>query len=231
MTHAFDLLVKTLNLKAPPRVLYFAVMNKLHCWLKTGNRKYEFERLYLENADPFDYRFSAYERRKYEKTLETILKWRCGGESALEIGCSIGVFTQMLAGHFGRVTALDISQEALTAAKERNQAKGNVHFVRDDLRFMDLGQKYDVITCAEVLYYVSKPDSQRVYRRLDRHLSANGIIILVGGVTIGEPTYFYFDGWERVFSTDFELISKEICEDNRPYRVLVFARRDSARRI
>jgi chemotaxis methyl-accepting protein methylase len=110
----------------------------------------------------------------------------------------------------------NISQEALTAAEQRNQAKGNVRFVRDDLRLMELGQKYDVITCAEVLYYVSKIDSQRVYRRLDRHLSANGIIILVAGVTIAEPTYFYFDGWEDVFSTDFELISKEICEDSRP---------------
>ena len=68
------------------------------------------------------------------------------------------------------------------------------------------------------------------YRQLDRHLNANGIIIVVGGVTIGEPTYFYFDGWEGIFSNEFELVSKEICEDSRPYRVLVFARRDNAHR-
>jgi len=228
MTHAFDLLTKIVTAKVPPRTLGIAILNKLHCWLRTGNRKYEWERLYLENADPFEYQSSAYERRKYERTLETILNWRCGAESALELGCSIGVFTQMLAGHFGRVVALDISQEALTAAKQRNQANGNVRFVLDDLRFMELGEKYDVITCAEVLYYVSQPDAQRVYRQLDRHLNANGIIIVVGGVTIGEPTYFYFDGWEGVFSNEFELVSKEICEDSRPYRVLVFARRDNA---
>jgi cyclopropane fatty-acyl-phospholipid synthase-like methyltransferase len=66
----------------------------------------------LENPDPFNYQFAAYERRKYHKTLETVLKWRSGAESVLELGCSIGVFTQMLANYFVRVTALDISNEA-----------------------------------------------------------------------------------------------------------------------
>jgi hypothetical protein len=35
MTHAFNLLARTLRRETPPRMLLYAAMNKLHCWLKT----------------------------------------------------------------------------------------------------------------------------------------------------------------------------------------------------
>jgi 2-polyprenyl-3-methyl-5-hydroxy-6-metoxy-1,4-benzoquinol methylase len=227
MTHAFELLFKALVLRVPPRIFYFAVMNKLHCWAKTGNRRYEFERIYLENSDPWDYRSSAYEHAKYHKTLETILKYGRSDESALEVGCSIGVFTQMLAVHFKRVTALDFSEEALKAATERNAKLSNVRFVHDDVRFMSLGERYSVITCAEILYYVSQKDAPLLCEQLHRHLASDGIIILVSGATIGQPSYFYFDNWEESFSTRFTMNVRDVYQASRPYRIAVFSRRDS----
>ena len=55
MTRVFNLLARTLRRETPPRMLLYAAMNKLHCWLKTGNRRYEFNRIFLQDADPRDY--------------------------------------------------------------------------------------------------------------------------------------------------------------------------------
>ena len=51
MTRAFNLLARTLRREAPPRMLLYAVMNKLRFWLRTGNRRYEFNRIFLQDAE------------------------------------------------------------------------------------------------------------------------------------------------------------------------------------
>jgi hypothetical protein len=52
MTHAFDLIRKVLLRQVPPRAVLWGLLNKLNWKLGTGNRRYEFERLYLERPDP-----------------------------------------------------------------------------------------------------------------------------------------------------------------------------------
>ena len=96
MTRVFNLLARTLRREAPPRMPLYAAMNKLHCWLKTGNRRYECNRLFLQDADPWDYAASPCERRKDARTLEAILHRRARAQSVLDVGCSM--FTAMLAG-------------------------------------------------------------------------------------------------------------------------------------
>ena len=91
MTHAFRLVAKALSLQVPPRALIWGLMNKINYVFRTGNRRFEFERLYLESPDPWNYRSSTYERDKYERILECVLQWRSASESVLEIGCSVGV--------------------------------------------------------------------------------------------------------------------------------------------
>src|SRR6267378_6347989 len=137
MTTAFGLIAKTITFQVPPRVLIWGLLNRLNRSLRTGNRRFEFERLYLENPDPWNYHSSEYERRKYERVLACALKWRNASESALEVGCSVGVFSGMLAGHFDNVTAIDVSKEALAAATFHNHAAKNVRFMHRELQSLD----------------------------------------------------------------------------------------------
>jgi 2-polyprenyl-3-methyl-5-hydroxy-6-metoxy-1,4-benzoquinol methylase len=193
---------------------------------RTGNKRFEFERLHLENPDPWQYYSSAYERQKYERTLACTIKWRSASGSALEIGCSVGAFSQMLAEHFIKVTAVDVSREALHAARDHNHAKTNIHFVRADLRSLDLGTQFDVIICAEVLYYIMEKDVKRARSRLDRHLASNGIIVMVAGVPSVKTDSLYYDGWEAVLSSHFHIVFKDVIEDrSRPYKIIVFRSR------
>jgi 2-polyprenyl-3-methyl-5-hydroxy-6-metoxy-1,4-benzoquinol methylase len=198
----------------------------LHYLSKTGNRRFEFERLYLEHQDPWNYRDSLYEQEKYQRTLSCALNWRRRAGAALEVGCSIGAFSRLVAAHFDKVTAIDVSKEALRTAAEHNCGFDNIRFVHGDLRFVDLGpDQYNVIFCAEVLYYIRKKDASEVCRQLDRYLAADGVIIMVTGVSPGKHDEFYFEGWEQILCAHFSRAFKEVVQDpRRPYRIIVIAR-------
>ena len=226
MTTAFKLIGKALSGKVPPRVLVWGLLNTVNRSLGTGNRRYEFERLYLESSDPWNYQSSAYERSKYERVLACALQWKNANGRALEVGCSIGVFSRMLSEHFESVTAIDISKEALAAASRYNRDAKNVRFVHSNLQSLDAEFQYDVIVCAEVLYYIAKKDVEAACRQLERYLSARGIIVLVNGVASGEPDQLYFDGWADIFAARFRQVFEEILQDPaRPYMIAVFSRR------
>lgn len=226
MTTAFKLIAKALSGKVPPRVLVWGLLNTVNRSLGTGNRRYEFERLYLESPDPWNYQSSAYERRKYERVLAGALQWRSANGSALEVGCSVGVFSRMLTEHFEKVTAIDISKEALAAASDYNRDGKNVRIVHSDLRSLDIDEQYDVIFCAEILSYVGKKDVETVCRQLEKYLSARGIIVLVTGVSSKHLGSLDYDGWADVFTARFRQVFKEIVQDPaRPYLIAVFSRR------
>jgi 2-polyprenyl-3-methyl-5-hydroxy-6-metoxy-1,4-benzoquinol methylase len=225
MLRRFRLIAKALSFQVPPKVLIWGLLNTLNRSFRTGNRRFEFERLYLENPDPWNYRSSPYEHKKYERTLACALDWRNASESALEVGCSVGVFSRMLAGHFDKVTALDVSKEALHAAADYNCRQENIRFVRGYLQSLDIGGRYDVIFCAEVLYYIAEEDIQKVCRQLDQYLASDGIILLVTGISSGTSSDFYFDGWEQILADRFERIFEQRVDDPpRPYRISVFSR-------
>jgi 2-polyprenyl-3-methyl-5-hydroxy-6-metoxy-1,4-benzoquinol methylase len=226
MTTAFGLIAKTLSGQVPPRVLVWGLLNTLNRSFRTGNRRFEFERLYLEHTDPWNYHSSPYEHQKYERVLACALKWRNACESVLEVGCSVGVFSRMLTDHFHKVTAIDISKEALAAATRDNHAGKNVRFMHRDLQSLDTDDRYDVIFCAEVLYYIGKKDVEIVCQQLDKYLSARGVVLLVTGISNAQSDSFYFDGWADIFAAHFQQTFKEIVQDPvRPYLVAVFSRR------
>jgi cyclopropane fatty-acyl-phospholipid synthase-like methyltransferase len=205
--------------------MLLALLSKANRLLGTGNNRFELERLYLEHADPWEYFSSSYERQKYERTLACVLKWRGARENVLELACSIGAFSGMLADHFDNVTAIDLSREALRRAIDNNRGKKNIRFVQGDLRSFELCRRYDVIVCAEVLYYVMEKDARSVCRRLDEHLAPHGTIFVTYGIPSGNEDS-YCDNWEQVLGARFKRVFKEGVQDAaRPYQITVFTRR------
>ncbi|MGH2868605.1 MAG: SAM-dependent methyltransferase, partial [Solirubrobacteraceae bacterium] len=83
-----------------------------------------FERLYADSADPWRYSSSPYEAAKYARTLAALEQRRYA--RALEVGCSIGVFTDALAARCEAVIALDPSPTALSRARLRLSGHDNV---------------------------------------------------------------------------------------------------------
>ncbi len=228
MTTAFSLIHKVLSREVPPRAVLWGLLNTINRNLKTGNRRFEFERLYVENADPWSYGTSEYERDKYHRTLDTILRWRRGKASVIEIGCSVGVFSAMLSDHFADCVAVDVAQEALRIAKRRNLARQNLCFVRGDVRYLHLRRQFDVIICAETLYYVDSADARCVARNLDSHLTGNGIVVSISGVMASGMDIGRLDACEAALADPLEVVHQEVIPDPyRPYRIVVFGRAEA----
>ena len=211
------------------RILAYRLLDRLVRLNGADNRRFEFERLYAENEDPWLYLTNDYEVRKYRRTLETAIAWRRGAASALEIGCSIGVYTRMLARAFGEVTAVDVAREALKLARRRVGPVGRVSYVRSDIRGLDLGRTFDLIFCAEMLYYLpGEAETGPVLGVLKRHLGPDGILMTVmPGSRDSEdlnPTTF----WRaRLLEGGFRAVFEEDVPDaTRPYRIQIYERAD-----
>jgi SAM-dependent methyltransferase len=115
-----------------------------------------FERLYAESPDPWHFETSQYEREKYEATIAALGARRF--QNALEIGCSIGVLTAMLADRCDRLLSVDVNADALTGARRRCANKPNVEFARMMLPQEFPAGPFDLIVVSEVGYYWSKND-------------------------------------------------------------------------
>jgi SAM-dependent methyltransferase len=140
-----------------------------------------FERLAREREDPWSYATSEYEQGKYRTTLD-YLPERTG--RTLELGCSVGVFTAMLAPRCERLTAVDFSPTALERARRRIEETPGVDADRVELLRRRLPEEtpegpFDTIVCAEVLYYWSADLVREEMRRMEAALAPGGTLLLV----------------------------------------------------
>jgi len=111
-----------------------------------------FERIYAVSEDPWGYRTSDYERGKYADTLAALPARPLG--RVLESGCSIGVFTELLAARCARVVAMDFAPSALALARERVGGLANVELLQASFPEQAPPGPWDAVVCSEVLYYL-----------------------------------------------------------------------------
>jgi predicted TPR repeat methyltransferase len=140
------------------------------------DREY-FERLYSESRDPWDFETSEYERRKYERTLGVLEGRRF--RRALEVGASIGVFTAMLAPLCDELVAVDVSERAVAAAKERLARFHNVRVERRSLPEETPDGPFDLVVASEVLYYLPREQMLAAQRRFEEVLAPGGALLAV----------------------------------------------------
>ncbi len=136
-----------------------------------------FERQYQSAADPWRYETSPYEREKYAVTLAALPRPRYA--SALEIGCSIGVLTALLAARCDRLLAIDFAETALLRARERLAGQPTVEFRRLTLPGDYPAGRFDLTVLSEVGYYWARPDLRAARERIIAGLAGGGHLLLV----------------------------------------------------
>ncbi|MFG1947072.1 class I SAM-dependent methyltransferase [Nonomuraea sp. NPDC048826] len=133
------------------------------------------------NPDPWRMGTDAYEQAKYAATLTQVpvRPYR----RILEVGCSEGVFTGLLLDAFpdAEITGLDISERALARAAERVTGHdGRTRLMAADILTFASDQPYDLVFCAETLYYLGRRDRlKRASEQLTRLLAPGGVLVLV----------------------------------------------------
>ena len=120
----------------------------------------------------------------------------------LDFGCGTGYGSQMMrdAGH--HVTGIDISDEAITYAKEHYPLG---IYVQADITVWQPDTTYDAVTFFEVIEHLSVEDGRNIIRRIHDCLSANGIFILSTPRDINDK----HNGW-HLSRWDFDMIKKEL---------------------
>jgi SAM-dependent methyltransferase len=146
-----------------------------------------FERLYHESPDPWGYCTSDYEREKYAATLAALPQG--SHHLCLEVGCSIGVFTGLLAARCEHVVAIDFSLSALQLARRHLRGVRNVDLLRASFPEETPPGSWDLIVCSEILYYLQPQALDEVVGWLNTQLAYGASVLAVSwrGVGYEEP--------------------------------------------
>ena len=125
------------------------------------------------------------EQKGFTKDISFYLEYakECGGE-VLELACGTGRILIPMAKQGIKITGLDISEGMLEIAYKKVNAdesiKGNVTFIKSDMRTFDLKRKFSVILIAFRSFQslLTKEDQVACLEAVHKHLSDNGLFIL-----------------------------------------------------
>ena len=134
-----------------------------------------FDDIYARNIDPWDFG-SEYERLKYADTLAQLPPGRF--RSGLEIGCSTGVLSGILADRCDRLLGVDFAEAALAAARRRHAGRSDLIFSRLHLPGEKPAGRFDLIVLSEILYFMDRADVQATARVVDQVSERGATVIL-----------------------------------------------------
>jgi LmbE family N-acetylglucosaminyl deacetylase/protein-L-isoaspartate O-methyltransferase len=138
-----------------------------------------FDALYERHDDPWSFESRWYEKRKRAITLASLPDERY--QSALEIGCSIGTITEMLAERCDSVLAIDISEAAVEQARQRLAgtpgAAGRVEVRQADVATDFPAGDFDLVVMSEVGYYFDRSSLEKVLAGVLDQLSDTGTLV------------------------------------------------------
>jgi SAM-dependent methyltransferase len=136
-----------------------------------------FERLYRADPDPWSFANSPYEQQKYEATL-AVLGTR-HFQSALEVGCSIGILTSRLASRCDQLVGLDFAPSAVKASRARCAPYPGVRIEQMQVPREWPDGFFDLILFSEVLYFLDESDLLDTCAHALRSLLPGGLVLLV----------------------------------------------------
>jgi SAM-dependent methyltransferase len=136
-----------------------------------------FDGMYAAAADPWGFEERWYERRKYAISLAMLPRERY--RAAFEPGCSIGVFTRLLAPRCGSLLACDLAVAAIQATAARTADLPQVQVQQRDIAGQWPAGRFDLIVLSEVLYYFGDHDLEQVLKHAAVSLEPDGTLLAV----------------------------------------------------
>jgi 2-polyprenyl-3-methyl-5-hydroxy-6-metoxy-1,4-benzoquinol methylase len=142
----------------------------------------DFEGYYQNNSDPWDQNSTDSDMSEYYKVsrlkLLKVIKGIISNQNILEIGCGLGLVTNMLDKELENslVSGVDISSTAIHKAKAQYS---NILFYEGDIadKQFKSEEQYDVVILNEMLWYVLE-DIDLVINNIYEILNTNGSLII-----------------------------------------------------
>lgn len=151
------------------------------------------------------------EESNQQRFISNFLK-ECSFKNILEIGCGNGRLTKYLVNilHFETITAIDISDELISQAKQ-NIKHPNVFFKIQDVLQFSYEKKFDLIFGGEILMHISPHDINNLIKNLITLCTGKLIF-----VEFYDPKYSNDSNKNYHFSHDYKLLFQKhgICNIN-----------------
>lgn len=155
--------------------------------------------LYRELAKYYDliYTFKDYKKEAVRiRTLVSKYK-KSKGKELLDFACGMGHHLNHLKEEFS-CTGVDISGQILDVAKKNVEG---VSFEKADMTTLDLGKRFDVITClfSSIGYVRTYTNLRKTIRNFTKHLKKGGVVLIEPWFTKltyipGSPHMSIYDG-------------------------------------
>jgi len=136
-----------------------------------------FDAMYAASEDPWNFAGSPYEQEKYQHTITALAGRQF--ENGIEIGCSIGILTDLLSANCKHLLGVDISEQPIAKAKEHFKDRQGVEFAVLEIPLQFPNQRFDLIVLSEVAYYLSKEDLTLTKELIMESLTEGGTLCLV----------------------------------------------------
>jgi len=136
-----------------------------------------FNEFYSRGSDPWNFESSPYELSKYRATLAALPRETY--QNVFEIGCSIGVLTEMLASKCEKLLAAEPADVPLEKAKQRLKNFSHVSFRKMFVPQDFPGETFDLILLSEVGYFLSREDLEKLAGLMIGRLGPGGQLLLV----------------------------------------------------
>jgi len=153
------------------------------------NKNYQYNFSKMLHHQMYDYEG----REKKAKTILAVLSHHYSTDlnhlSALDVGCSTGIITNLLASYFQNIIGMDIDEPAVEFAKKKFKRQ-NLEFRKGSSLNMDFPDSiFDVVICAHIYEHV--PDAKLLMDEINRVLKVNGVCYFAAGnrYRIMEPHY------------------------------------------
>lgn len=142
---------------------------------KTPHDLSYFDHLYEQNDDPWGYENRWYEARKRQICLSMLLKPMY--QHGLEIGCSNGVFSRLLAKRCHQLTCLDGHAQAVQLAQQKLKDYPHVEVIQQHIPHQFPQGKYDLIVVSEILYYLTQDELEKTFEFIQDALTSEGLLL------------------------------------------------------
>ena len=143
----------------------------------TSHPRSYFESIYADDADPWSFETSEYERRKYALTVAALPEPRY--RSAFEPGCSVGVLSELLAGRCDRLLATDIVPSVVERARHRLEGYPNVTAELAAIPDAWPEGPFDLVVLSEIAYYFDPSALEEIMGRVRATTTPGATVIAV----------------------------------------------------
>jgi len=143
----------------------------------TSHPRTYFENIYADDADPWAFETSGYERRKYALTVAALPEPRY--RSAFEPGCSVGVLSEQLAARCDRLLATDIVPSVVERARHRLEGYPNATVELAPIPEEWPEGPFDLVVLSEIAYYFDRPTLEVITGRVLATTAPDATVVAV----------------------------------------------------